>query len=300
MDRRRRTRGPVEWPTLLLVLGCYLVWALATTALAAWSLALAVPVAGLAMALFSSLQHEIIHGHPFRRRWLNEALIFPNLPLWIPFVRFRDTHLDHHVNPELTDPYDDPESNYLDPAVWRALPGWLRRVLQFNNTLFGRLLIGALVSQVAFMLSDLRRALAGDQRVIRGWLWHVPALVPVALWLAHAAAMPVWAYLLASYIGLSLVKLRTFLEHQAHERATGRTAIVEARGLFGFLFLHNNLHVVHHAHPQVPWYRLPQLYRSNRARFVARNGGYVYGSYTEVFRRYLFRRKDPVPHPFWR
>jgi hypothetical protein len=26
----------------------------------------------------------------------------------------------------------------------------------------------------------------------------------------------------------------------------------------------------------------------------------MYRSYGEVFRRYLFARKDPVPHPLWR
>ncbi|KMW60207.1 Fatty acid desaturase family protein [Candidatus Rhodobacter oscarellae] len=287
----------IEWPTLALIALCYGAWCMGTTWLAAAALWLAIPITGLAVALFSSLQHEVIHGHPFRARWLNEALVFPALTLAVPFVRFRDSHLDHHVNADLTDPYDDPESNYLDPEVWAGLPIWVQRVLLFNNTLAGRMLIGALISQIAFMLGDLRRAGFGDRRIIGGWLWHIPALVPVFAWLIWVGSMPLWGYILAAYIGLSLIKVRTFLEHQAHERASGRTAIVEARGLFGLLFLNNNLHVVHHAHPAVPWYRLPKLYRARKERFHAQNGGYVYASYTEVFRRHLFRRKDPVPHP---
>ena len=51
---------------------------------------------------------------------------------------------------------------------------------------------------------------------------------------------------------------------------------------------------------KVPWYRLPRLYFANRERYLARNDGYMYRSYAEVFRRYLFRAKDPVPHPLWR
>ena len=31
-------------------------------------------------------------------------------------------HLAHHRDAMLTDPYDDPESNYLDPAVWAGEP----------------------------------------------------------------------------------------------------------------------------------------------------------------------------------
>ena len=61
-------RGPVEWPTFFALAGCYAVWALATTLLARESLALAVPAAGVAVALHSSLRHEALHGHPFRAR----------------------------------------------------------------------------------------------------------------------------------------------------------------------------------------------------------------------------------------
>ncbi len=70
--------------------------------------------------------------------------------------------------------------------------------------------------------------------------------------------------------------------------------------MLAFLFLNNNLHVVHHMHPRMPWYRLPGLYRANKARYLGRNGGYRYDSYAEIFRRYLFRAKDPVPHPLWK
>jgi fatty acid desaturase len=100
-------------------------------------------------------------------------------------------------------------------------------------------------------------------------------------------------------MGLSILKIRTFLEHQAHERARGRTVIIEDRGILAFLFLNNNLHVVHHMHPRMPWYRLPGLYQENRARYLGRNGGYRYGSYGEIFRRYFLKAKDPVPHPLW-
>ena len=65
------------------------------------------------------------------------------------------------------------------------------------------------------------------------------------------------------------------------------------------LFLNNNLHVVHHMHPRVAWYRLPRLFAENRARYLRRNDGYYYRSYAEVFRKHFLRAKDPVPHPLW-
>ncbi|WP_137701566.1 fatty acid desaturase [Marimonas lutisalis] len=290
----------VEWPTLALIALSYAVWALGTTWAAALFLPLGMVMVVLAAALHSSLCHEVLHGHPTRHRWLNEALVFPQLTLLIPYGRFRDTHIEHHRDERLTDPYDDPETNYLDPAIWHRLPGWWRGVLRFNNTLAGRLLVGPLVAQVAFMAGDWRRIRAGEPGVLAAWLIHVPAVAAVIWWMAAFGRMPVWAWLLASYAALSILKIRTFLEHRAHEEVPGRTVIIEDRGPLAFLFLNNNLHVVHHSLPGVPWYRLWALYRAERDRFRQMNDSYLYRSYGEVFRRYFWRAKDPVPHPLWK
>jgi len=247
----------------------------------------------------SSLQHEIIHGHPFSDQRLNAALVFPALILFIPYLRFRDTHLAHHQDSCLTDPYDDPESNFQDPMVWGRLPNALCVLLVFNNSLFGRMLIGPLVAQVLFILSEFRTLRAGDTRVITGWLWHLPALIPVFWWVVIVADIPLWAYVISAYIGISILKIRTFLEHRAHEHNCGRTVVIEDRGPLAFIFLNNNLHVVHHMHPETPWYHLPALYRANRERYLTRNDSYHYASYGEIFRRFFFKAKDPVPHPLW-
>lgn len=288
-----------EWPTLALLAACYGLWAVAVFRLPGVSLWLAVPVAGWAIAQHASLQHEAIHGHPFHDRRLDAALVFPALTLVVPYLRFRDSHLAHHRDAVLTDPYDDPESNYLAQRDWESLPGWLRAVLRANNTLAGRLLIGPVIGQAFWMTWEWRAALAGDRRVVEGWLWHLPA-AGLTLALVALSEMPLWAYLASAYLGLSLLKIRTFLEHQAHEKARGRTVVIEDRGPLALLFLNNNLHVVHHMHPRVPWYRLPALYRADRARYLGVNGGYRYGSYGEIFRRHLFAAKDPVPHPLLR
>ncbi|WP_297774275.1 fatty acid desaturase [uncultured Roseovarius sp.] len=296
MDEARS--GRIEWPTLLLLAICYAIWIIGTTWAVTLSLPFAVFLTGLAIALHSSLCHEALHGHPFRRRAWNEAAVFPCLCLLIPYGRFRDTHLAHHREEHLTDPYDDPESNYLDPQVWARLPSWGRALLRINNTLAGRMLIGPFVAQTAFLRADYRAIRAGDRAVLNAWLWHAPAIALVLIWLSFAE-MPVWAYLLAVWIGLGVLKIRTFLEHRAHERASGRTVIIEDKGPFALLFLNNNLHVVHHMHPEAPWYLLPALYASRRDHYLRRNDGYVYRSYLQIFREHLWRAKDPVPHPLW-
>ncbi|EPX87291.1 Fatty acid desaturase [Rubellimicrobium thermophilum DSM 16684] len=289
----------IEWPTLALLAFCYLLWALAVFVLAPVALWLAVPLAAWSIAQHSSLCHEAIHGHPTRNPTVNAALVFPALALVIPYGRFRDTHLAHHRDANLTDPYDDPESNYLAQRDWDSLPAALRLLLRVNNTLAGRMLLGPVIGTVTWTAGDIRAMIRGDRAVIAAWIWHIPAVLLV-LGLLRLSPMPFWAYGLAVYLALSLLKIRTFLEHQAHERVRGRTAIVEDRGPLALLFLNNNLHVVHHMHPRVPWYRLPALYRANPQRYLGVNGGYRYRSYGEIFRLYLWAAKDPVPHPILR
>lgn len=288
-----------EWPTLGLFVICVAVWGLAVFYISDLSVPLAMLCLLPALVLHSSLSHEILHGHPFPDRRASEALGLIQPGLFIPYLRFRDTHLAHHTDARLTDPYDDPESNYLDPEVWQRLSRGTQMLLRFNNTLLGRMTVGPMVAQVAFMRADVRAVRAGDWQVARGWLIHLPGLALV-LWAVAQSPMPLWAYVLAAYGALAVLKIRTFLEHQAHAQARGRTVLIEDRGPLAFLFLNNNLHVVHHMHPRVPWYRLPKLYRENKARYLARNDGYFYRSYAQIFARHFLCAKDPVAHPLWR
>jgi fatty acid desaturase len=289
----------IEWPTLIVFLVTYALWALATTELWTLSPVLAVLLAALAIGQYSSLTHEVLHGHPFPNQNLSEALVFPGLTIFVPYLRFKDLHLQHHFDPALTDPYDDPESNYLDPAVWARLPGPVKALLRFNNTLFGRMLLGPAISTWALVTGDLKAMARGEGRVWLAWALHLPGVALVLGWLWTVGSMPVWAYLVAAYLGWSLLKIRTYLEHRAHEAARARTVVIESRGPLSLLFLNNNFHVVHHMHPGVAWYRLPALYFANREHYLRRNDGYRYASYVEIFRRHLFRAKDPVPHPIF-
>lgn len=289
----------LEWPTLALLVFCYVLWGLGTTVVAAAWLPAGMVLVVVGAALHSSLTHEMLHGHPFRSHFWNAALVFPALSLVVPYLRFKDTHMAHHRDAILTDPYDDPESNFLDPVVWARLPRWGKHLLRMNNSLAGRMVLGPLIGTAAFVLWDAKALWQGDRRVALGWLLHVPAVAVVLVWMGEVGQMPPWAFALSSYAALSMLKIRTFLEHRAHVTAEARTVIIEDRGPLGLIFLNNNYHVVHHMHAMVPWYRLPALFRENRDRYLGRNGGYRYDSYAEVFRRYFWRAKDPVPHPLY-
>mgnify|MGYP001270418964 FL=1 len=293
----RRPTG-IEWPTLVMLALSYAVFAAGTLL---WPVSgfLAVVVCAVAIAQYSSLQHEVLHGHPFGNQTLNEVLVFPALSFFVPYLRFKDTHLQHHYDPSLTDPYDDPESNYMDPAVWQRTSGPMRLLLRLNNTLLGRMVLGPAIGTWFFSGPDIAQMRAGNRRIILSWGLHALGFVPVLIWLWGFTEMPFWGWVAAAYLGYSLLKIRTYLEHRAHEAFRARTVIIEDRGPLALLFLNNNLHVVHHMHPTLPWYELPALYALKADHYRRRNDSYVYRNYAEVFRKYLFKAKDPVPHPIW-
>jgi len=243
--------GSFEWPTFLLAVFVYFVFLTATTVIyELYSLAGSL-ILVLTMTLHSSLTHKALHRHPFKNSLFNSILVFPQLSLWVPYLRFRDLHLDHHRDEYLTDPYDDPESNFLDFDIWSNLPLMVQKLLIFNNTLLARMLVGPIIAQLTFMPADLKKIHSYDRRVVHGWLLRLPANAIVIVWVKYYSAMPLWVFICGSYCALSLLKVRTFLEHRAHEESRARTVIVEGQDFFVFLFLNKSFHVVHQMHPKV-------------------------------------------------
>ena len=296
---RRAQRPRIEWRTVGLIFICHAAWIAAGLLYAAapW---LAVPLLALPIVLHSSLQHEAIHRHPTRSARWNEALVFLPLGLLYPYRRYRETHLRHHVDSRLTDPYDDPESFYLAQGDHRRLPRAIRQLLAWNATLAGRLVIGPAIAAARFLLAEGRIAVrlhGADVRAwITGWTLHAFGLVLVLGFVRFVFAMPLAAYCGAVYLAMALLGVRTFCEHRWASAVDARTVIVE-RSRLGLLFLHNNLHLVHHKQPHLPWYALPAAYRARRAEWLALNEGYVFTGYRAVLRAHALRAKEPVVHP---
>lgn len=292
-------RNDAEWQTLLLAGACYAVWFLLVFGWAGMPEPLRVLALVPIITLHSSLQHEFLHGHPFRNQTINDLLIAPPIGVLVPYLRFKSCHLNHHINENITDPYDDPESYYLDRDVWTTLPGWLKALLTANNTLAGRMTLGPALAAAGFIRSEYHRAIGPDRTSSLVWIWVRHSLaVAVVFWLvAQYGNLHPASYFIAAYFGMGLLMVRSFIEHQAVEKTNQRSVIIETRGPLSLLFLNNNFHSVHHAYPSLAWYRIPEFFRENRSRFLRMNGGYRYESYWEVFRRHGFRPKEPVAYP---
>lgn len=299
---RSRARLPerVEWPTIWVAAAVYLPIAIALGVVAAgwvpwWA---PTPVLAWCVAWQASLQHEVIHGHPTPVAWVNRLIAGPPLLVFVPYDRYRDTHLAHHLDERLTDPLDDPESWYVTAARWQRA-GRLERGLRWvMNTLAGRVVLGPLWI-LAFSVATDGRDLAAGRRLCSLTL-HAIQLAAVAIGLA-AAGIPLWGYLLmVVWPATGLMLVRSFAEHRPDPNPAQRSVIVEGGGAFDLLFLSNNLHALHHERPGLPWYLLRRVFRDGRRGILARNGGYRFDSYAKMACSYLFSPRDHPIHPTYR
>jgi fatty acid desaturase len=283
----------IEWPTLLLAGAIYVGWLALTFCWNRLSPWVVLPLGAWLGAWHMSLQHEVIHRHPTRSQKVNDALGFAPIALWLPYFRYKDTHLRHHRDEWLTDPIEDPESTYVSPEVWQAM-GPLGRWLHIASmTFIGRLLIGPWRFVLLFWRAELRAAVSGNGAVLRVWAGHLLGVGLVVLWLVAVCHIDLRSYLLLFlWPSYALVLIRSLAEHTKAERWQDRTAVVEHGGYLGLLFLFNNLHILHHARPDLPWYRLPGAWRAQKAQLLSENNGPLYRSYGEVFRHYAWKPRS--------
>ncbi len=289
----RRWWRRIEWPTVLLAITIYGGWLAITWSYDAVPWWVHLLIGGWFLGWHGSLQHETIHGHPTPWRRMNDAVGGLPLGLWLPYGLYRASHMAHHAA-DLTDPVDDPESYYVLPRTWRKLGSIGRGLYWIHNTAVGRMLLGPPIALLKFVWAECGRLMRGDSSHLRHWGPHLIGVSLVLSWVVGICNMPLWFYVLAYvYPGAALTALRSYAEHRPDAEPAHRTAIVESK-LLGILYLHNNLHVLHHDAPQIPWYEYPAVYRRRRREMIEANGGYFFANYWQLFRRYGLWPKD---HP---
>jgi len=299
-------RRKIEWKTLGLFVACYAIWLGTTWYFVAVSenwgdisgFAMLFVITAVVTAFHTSLQHEVVHGHPTPWPLVNEALVFPSLIFVYPYRRYRQLHLKHHNDANLTDPYEDPESYFWPQCECEKIGPIKMFLLGLNNTFVGRMILGPPLGVWGFYRTEIARLYKGEKGVRKAWALHIVGSFMVYLWLSYVAGIPFWLYaLLVIYPGVAWILVRSFAEHQASETVGERTAIVEAHPFFRLLFLNNNLHIVHHAHPNAAWYDLPKLYFERKQHYLAANSGYRFAGYGDIVRQFAFRKKQEVFHP---
>ncbi|MFJ7796673.1 fatty acid desaturase [Pseudomonas sp. NPDC096950] len=296
---RQRLTARTEWPTWLLLIGVYVGWfslILASGRLGIWwSTMLLIPL----VVLWLSVQHELLHGHPTRWLALNKFLGYAPFAVWFPYTLYRNSHLLHHHDEDLTVPGRDPESRYLTARHWQRSSVFKQALHRLNKTVLGRVTVGAPMALQALARKELRRLRAGERQAWLMWLTHGALTVLMLTFIARYSALPVWHYvLLISVPALSIAMIRSYYEHRPNAQPEQRTVLNEASWPWSWLFLNNNLHLVHHDLPSLPWYDLPKAYRARREQWLARSGGFLVQGYGELWRRHGVRAIDSPQHPF--
>ncbi|AMB85491.1 fatty acid desaturase [Pseudomonas agarici] len=295
----RTFTGRTEWPTWLLLVAVYGGWfatLLGSHHLGLWPSTMLLIVL---VAWWLSVQHELLHGHPTRFVGLNKLLGYAPFAVWYPYTLYRDSHLLHHHDEDLTLPGIDPESRYLRQQDWQRCSLFKKGLYRLNKTVFGRLLVGAPLALLSLVQEQGQRLRRGERRVWLMWLSHGALTVLMLVFVARHSIVPVWHYLLlVSIPALSVAMLRSYYEHRPHAEPEQRTVINEAGWPLSWLFLNNNLHLTHHDLPKLPWYFLPRVYRARREQWLARSGGFLVKGYGELWRRHAVSAIDSPQHPF--
>jgi fatty acid desaturase len=234
------------WPTALLAV---VAWGAQGVALWAawtgrWPAAAVVAVASLSAYASFTVLHEAVHGSLcLRPRAINGVVArLAALPLMAPGWAFRFLHLEHHRHT------NDPEK---DPDFWNGLgPRWALPL---------RWAITDLAQYGFYFRHWSRRPLAERLETVLG----LGAIAAAAAWgvaSGHGWAL-LWAWILPARIALFVLAFSfDYVVHRPHTVTAAQdrlraTRVLDVPAPVRLLLLGQHLHLLHHLHPGVPFYR---------------------------------------------
>ena len=283
-----------EWKTLGVIVAVYGLTVLTVVRYDVLTPWLAIPMLAVLGAWHLSMQHEVLHGHPFKSQFINDAIGSIPVTLSIPYLAFKKDHHEHHKS-DLTNPELDNESFYVTQEQWDNAGPIRRAAWTANRTILFRMFVWTIVSTISYVTLVLKRAVRNEQGDRLAVVLHVIGVVAV-VYLVSLSSMPLWQFALGTvYGGRILNAIRPFPEHKYQNGVETKTAMIMAGPFMSLLMLNNNLHIAHHDDPKIPWYRVNELSKRVNAVERAREAGVLYeGGYAEVFRKFSF---TPVDSP---
>ncbi len=210
----------------------------------------------LLYVLFTPM-HEAVHRVASKRRWLNEAILAVTGLCFASDGRlFRRIHLAHHA-------YTN--RGAIDPDHFTAHPRLVWRWVK-SFALVGH--------YYRYVLTQLRKAVGLRQAM-------VSVAIPVVALLAAVAAGKGQALMLGWLVPWFLAQgvlgfvFTSWPHHPGKDSSrVGNTRILLAPKAVQWLMLSQNLHLVHHYKPDVPWYRYDAYWQEHGAKLVAQ-GAFV-------------------------
>lgn len=238
---------------------------------------LLLPLQGVLVMFLFTLLHETVHGTPFARPALNRAAgLAAGFLVLVPPLWFRFFHLAHHRHTQ--DPAHDPELRGGGPPATRAafalhltgLPTWAANL----RTLAANALRPP---GDAWIPEPARARVTREARAF---------LLGYALVLAALPVLPglLWVWILPVLLGQPVLRAYLLAEHGccpfvadmlANTRTTFTNRVVR------FISWNMPFHAEHHAAPQVPFHKLPDLHRHLAPHLKVTAPGYV--AFTRAF-----------------
>ncbi len=253
--RKKYTRH-IAYPTILLTVGALLIYLGVAYLAVRGSLAIGWAVfinTIMAYLLFTSMHeaaHANISGTGSSAKWLDELVGWvSSWTLFAPFYLFKIIHFKHHAHT------NDPEK---DPDHWLA-----------SKHLFS-LLFHAFTVFPIYIISGVR-LLQSDKKLvqkIRRELWISYVVLAILLVILGALIYqfgwfyPIMLWVLPAFIAQPFLAFAfDWLPHHPHESMERylNTRVINIPGLSAFL-LSQNLHLIHHLYPNIPFYHYKNAY----------------------------------------
>ncbi len=267
----------VAWFTLVVFFGCLGLWSASIWAVVTDRVAMGWGTAGgvVSVYLMFTPLHEAVHQSIARRRWVNELVgRVCGVLMLAGFAPFRHVHLEHHKH--TNDPEKDPDYWSGSDPKWALPLRWLTQDLHYW-VVYSRVWAGRPARERYEMIVTTVGEIGVSVALIAtGWGWHW-----LLLWIVPSKLAIV--FLAYSF---------DYLPHVPH-RITGkenryRATLVRPNGLLTPLLLSQNLHLIHHLYPAVPFYRYGAIWRAQRETLLEK-GVEVRG----ITGRVLSGRGDP-------
>ncbi|MFD0859705.1 fatty acid desaturase [Roseovarius aquimarinus] len=225
---------------------------------------------GIAICFLFTLAHEATHKTPFASLRLNEWVgRVCGVLMLLPFEWFRYFHLAHHRH--TNDPERDPELEGGRPETRRdyirhisGLPYWIAMARITLNCARGRM-------DPAYIPARARPRIIREARAM---------LAIYAAVLASLLVSPLlfWIWLLPALLGQPFLRLYLLAEHGRCPMVADmlrNTRTTHTNRVIRFLAWNMPYHAEHHALPNVPFHRLPDLHAHMRGHHGVLQYGYA-------------------------
>ncbi|MEX2200850.1 MAG: fatty acid desaturase [Dongiaceae bacterium] len=244
----RRFSPEIAWPSILLTLGLLAVLAISSAFAVAGDLPILAAAAINAVALYAIYTplHDASHSAivPRRKglRWVNTAIgLVAAFPIFMFHFHHRKSHFMHHARTNMP---DDPDT-FAMGSFTRVF--FVRTPWSMINYLNG----------VALYRECIRYKLARRDRILTMAQYFLVIGLMVAAVLAGYGYELLMLWILPWFVGVLLMQVAFgwFPHHDHSETGRYRDTRIALFPGGDVLFLWQNLHLVHHMLPSVPFYR---------------------------------------------